>query len=108
MTNIQTVKIKRHNKRRKANRVTIALTFIFIISFLFLMMTLGNLNSYGDGEVEYIKVTVQSGDSLWKIADEVTPEHRDLRETMYKIIIHNNLDSEIVYPGQLLEVPRVY
>jgi len=108
MTNIQTVKIKRHNKRRKANRVTIALTFIFIISFLFLMMTLGNLNSYGDGEVEYIEVTVQSGDSLWKIAEEVTPEHRDLRETMFKIIKHNNLTSEIVYPGQLLEVPRVY
>lgn len=108
MTNIQTVKIKRHSRRKKTNRVTIALTFIFIISFLFLMMTLGNLNSYGDGEIEYIKVTVQSGDSLWKIADEVTPEHRDLRETMFKIIKHNNLESEIVYPGQLLEVPRVY
>lgn len=108
MTNIQTVKIKRQNKRRKTNKVTVALTFLFIISFLFLMMTLGNVNSYGDGEVEYIQIRVSAGDSLWKIADDVTPEHRDLRETMFKIIKHNNLENEVVYPGQILEVPRVY
>ena len=108
MTNVQTIKIKKKSKKAKTNKVTMALTFMFIVSFLFLMMTLGNVNSYGDGEVEYISVTVQAGDSLWKIADEVTPDHRDLRETMFKIIKHNDLANEIVYPGQVLEVPRVY
>jgi len=71
-------------------------------------MSLGNMDSYGDGEVEYIKVTVQAGESLWSIAEEFTPGHRDLRETMFQIIDHNELASEIIHPGQVLEVPRVY
>ncbi len=105
MTNVNSLKRK---PRKKTNRVTLTLTFIFIIAFLFLMMSLGNINSYGDGEVEYISVTVQAGESLWSISEEMTPGHRDLRETMYEIVQHNNLDNEIIHPGQVLEVPRVY
>ena len=106
MTNINM--IKKNRRKRKANRVTFALTLIFIITFLSLMMTLGNMNSYGDGDVEYVEIRVRAGDSLWSIADQATPEHRDLRETMYEISKVNELDDEIVYPGQVLQVPKVY
>lgn len=105
MTNINTIK---RTKKRRASRVTLTLTLFFIISFIFLMMALGNMDSYGDGDIEYVQVKVMYGDSLWSIADEATPEHRDLRKTMYDIIKHNNLESEILRPGQILEVPKVY
>lgn len=106
MTNINTV--RRDKRRKRVNGVTVGLTFIFIVSFLILMMSLGNMDSYGDGEKEFIQIVVGSGDSLWKIAESVTPEHRDLRATMYEIVKVNDLDSEVIHPGQILKVPKVY
>lgn len=105
MTNVNSINRRR---RRKGNKVSLALTIMFIITFIFLLMSLGNMDSYGDGEVEYIKVTVEAGESLWSIAEKFTPGHRDLRETMYDIIDHNELVSQTIHPGQVIEVPRVY
>lgn len=100
--------IRKNRTRKKTSGVTIALTFIFILSFLILMMSLGNMDSYGDGEVEYIEVVVRAGESLWSIAENATPEHRDLRATMYEIVKVNQLESEIIQPGQVLQIPKVY
>lgn len=48
---------------------------------------------------------VQHGDNLWEIADDFTPEGRDVRNTIAAIKRLNDLDSSIIQPGQLLEVP---
>ncbi len=48
---------------------------------------------------------VRAGDNLWEIADDVTPEGRDVRNTIEAIKRLNDLDSSVIHPGQLLEVP---
>jgi len=60
-------------------------------------------NSQG-AETRY--VTVQSGDTLWDIAQEVDPK-TDPRDTMVQISKLNDLQGSTVKVGQRLEVPNV-
>ena len=60
-------------------------------------------NSQGAGTRH---VTVQSGDTLWDIAQEVDPK-TDPRDTMVQISKLNDLQGSTVKVGQRLEVPNV-
>ncbi|NLY36190.1 MAG: LysM peptidoglycan-binding domain-containing protein [Tissierellia bacterium] len=53
-----------------------------------------------------ITVTLQvgQGDTLWNLAQEISPE--DPREAIYLIKKLNGLTNDLIYPGQLLEVPQ--
>ena len=90
------------------NYITIILTGILVLSFLFFLSAMGNNNVYGDGEVEYIFVTVKAGDSLWEIAEDHTSNHRDIRETIIKIKRMNDLSSDILFVGDILKIPVSY
>jgi len=48
---------------------------------------------------------VHSGDSLWSIADDHTPEGHDVRNTIEAIRRLNDLDGSVIQPGQVLEIP---
>ena len=49
-------------------------------------------------------VTVESGDSLWSIAEQYA--EGDIREYVSKLKRINDLDSAIIYPGQEIKVVR--
>jgi predicted Zn-dependent protease len=49
--------------------------------------------------------TVQSGDTLWSIAAEVTDEGADVRETVATVREINELTHSTIQPGQVLLVP---
>ena len=51
-----------------------------------------------------VTVSVQSGESLWAIAEAVAPE-RDPRDVVADIIQLNNLEAARVVPGQALFIP---
>ena len=51
-------------------------------------------------------VTVHQGDSLWAIAESVSP-HGDPRVVIDEIIRLNGLDDAVVEPGQRLALPVV-
>lgn len=102
MTNVNR-KTKRKEKREK-----ITLTLIFIIGILLIVNITGNSNSYGDGELEVIEIKVISGDSLWSIAKEYTPDNIDIRETIYIVKKINGLETSVIYPGQSLKIPKMY
>lgn len=107
--NTQTVNVKNRNRsRRKTSRSTILITLVFIISFFFLLSTIGNLNSYGDGELQFEYVFVQAGDTLWTIAESFTPDNVDVRETLSIIKSENNLTGSIIHPGDMIKVPQIY
>ena len=106
------MKSKSMNKKPKnfitENYITIILTGILVLSFIFFLSAMGSNSVYGDGEVEYIYVTVKAGDSLWEIAASHTSNHRDVRETIIKIKRMNDLSSDILYVGDILKVPVSY
>lgn len=53
---------------------------------------------------EYRLCIVQEGETLWDIASEVTPNSRDVRETIDEIEVKNGFKG-YVYAGQRLQVP---
>ncbi len=94
-------------RRRKINRRPLILSFIIVITFLFIFSTIGPTNSYGDGEIEYIETHVEVGDSLWSIAAKHTDSNDDIRRTLSHIVKANNIQSSIIYPGQLIKIPKL-
>ena len=52
-------------------------------------------------------VTVQSGQSLWQLAEEVAPGE-DIREVVAQLLRANAMESAEVFPGQQLVVPNQY
>lgn len=52
-------------------------------------------------------VTVQSGDSLWSVAERLAP-NADPRDVIAELVNLNGLDSAVVTPGQQLAIPAQY
>jgi LysM repeat protein len=48
--------------------------------------------------------TVQPGDTLWSIASQLD-KHQDPRQAVYEIMRANGLNSAVIRPGQVLEIP---
>lgn len=54
---------------------------------------------------EYREYIVHSGDTLWSISQEITPPSRDLRYTVAEIEEENDVESGLIYAGQVISVP---
>lgn len=50
------------------------------------------------------KYTVQSGDSLWMIAEEFCPASLDKRNYIDKVMERNDMSSSKIYPGEVIIV----
>lgn len=61
----------------------------------------------GGAAVSYQRVTVESGQSLWTIAERLAP-HADPRDVVSAIADLNGLDGSIVTPGESLAIPPEY
>lgn len=53
----------------------------------------------------YEPYVIGSGDTLWDIAKEFTPEDRDCRDTIAEIEEVNGIDNSTIYAGQVIIVP---
>jgi len=53
---------------------------------------------------QVIDYQVRSGQTLWSIAKEYTPNNKDIRQTIYEIKKLNDQDLSIIYPGQTIKV----
>lgn len=58
-----------------------------------------------DKASEYISYTVQPGDTLWSISEEITPIGRDLRYTVREIQDENGIENSVIRVGQVILVP---
>ena len=52
-------------------------------------------------------VTVESGQSLWQLAESIAP-HSDPRDVIADIVLLNQLDGAVVHPGERLAIPAAY
>lgn len=57
--------------------------------------------------VTFHYVTVQSGDSLWSVAERLAP-NADPRDVIADLVSLNGLESAVVTPGQQLAIPTQY
>ena len=85
---------------KNLKRFIISMTILFtIISFLCSLLT-NKVFSYT--VLEYEKIVVSKGDTLWSIASEL---NGDIRENIYEIKKINNLKTSYIYEGQELQLP---
>ena len=102
----------RTNTRKRyriKNRVRFA---SFIVISLLLVCTIFNTalgfnDALALSEQQYIEIEVESGDTLWTIADEYMPDDMDIREAVYMICEVNDVDANTLYAGQTLNIPVV-
>lgn len=89
-----------------AHTPTIRLRMLVMITTIAVALLLLASAVYASGQpVPTIDYTVQSGDNLWTIAVEHTPQGTDVRATLGTIKQINGLDGSLIFAGQTLELP---
>lgn len=69
------------------------------------ILILGAMRSSGKPGFElYESYVVETGDTLWGIAEEYKPDGMGYREYIYLLKEHNGIGADI-YPGQAISVP---
>jgi hypothetical protein len=97
---------------RLTNRGRVVLTAFaatpLVIAALVFSLNGGGATATLEGSsVAFDYVTIQSGQSLWQIAEELAPR-ADPREVIAEIVKLNALGSADVYAGQELAIPARY
>lgn len=94
------------NKKQSINIKSIIALVISIIILLALATTALGLNTAQSlQEEQYLIVSIESGDTLWDIAQSNSPDHMDTRKVIYQIKQVNDLDNGYIYPGQTIKIP---
>lgn len=55
---------------------------------------------------EYEQVYINSGDTLWNIANEYKSENTDTRKAIYEICRVNDIEASDLQPGMVISVPE--
>ena len=81
------------------------IVFLIIVMFLISFCTsLLTKTVFSASPIEYDKVVVAQGDTIWSIASNLGG---DINRNVYEIKKINNIDNSIIYVGQELLVPVV-
>jgi len=94
------------NVKKFIRSVSLVLAIIFLLSLIFAKATLSHK------EVEYVKIHVSSGDTLWSIAKDLQStndyyKNRDIRDIICDIKNINNMESSNLYVDQELTIPTI-
>ena len=80
------------------------LIMLFAVTGLFNTM-LGLNDALGLTKQEYIEVSINSGDTLWTIAEQYMPSDMDIRKAVHIIKNVNEIDNQL-QPGQTILIPE--
>jgi nucleoid-associated protein YgaU len=100
--------MKKSNKRYRVKSKFRFITFIVVTAFLTigLFTAVTGLNvSTALTKQDTVKVTVESGDTLWNIAKEYKSNNTDTRKAVYEICHVNDIDASDLTPGMVLVIP---
>ncbi|MEQ1735336.1 MAG: LysM peptidoglycan-binding domain-containing protein [Rhodoglobus sp.] len=97
----------RLTKRGRAVLMFLAATPIVIGILLFALNGGGATASLDSSTTPFQYVTVESGQSLWQLAESLAPT-ADPRDVITELMRFNGLESADVYAGQELAVPAKY
>ncbi len=82
----------------------IFLALIIIILTSILLLILSNISN-SEHNLEIVEHKIESGQTIWSIAEMYYGNNIDLRKPVYHIIKVNNLNSALIKPGQKLKLP---
>jgi cell division protein YceG involved in septum cleavage len=107
----------RYRSNRRRQRAAAKRRIVFLLSTL-LLITIGTVvfgscfsfakdsESTANQEFKYYKsIMIESGDSLWSIAEEYKSEqYESTKDYVDELVVLNNLSSETIHAGQYLMV----
>ena len=88
-------------------RFTVSMVILFLVVISAFSFAFGMLDVKGLEETKFVEVKVAAGDTLWVIAQRHSSGEKDVREIVYLISEINDIDSNIIYPGDTLRVPII-
>ncbi|GEB33737.1 MULTISPECIES: cell division suppressor protein YneA [Brevibacillus] len=100
-------RFEKESSRRVRFGITRGQALLFLITFSLFFYLLTEL-VFASSHTEPLKgteVTVRDGDSLWTIAVRHQTETVDVRDLIQDIKEANDLQSNLIYPGQTLLIP---
>ena len=78
--------------------------FLMVIAIIFIAFLLIG-NSKSKEPTEWKEYVVHSGDTVYGIANHITPNDIDYRKTEHYIKEKNHIENAMIYPGQTILVP---
>jgi hypothetical protein len=97
----------RLTQRGRAFLFTLAATPLVVAALLFALNGGGATASLEGSDAAFQYVTVDTGETLWQLAEELAPA-ADPRDVIAEIVRLNQLESPDVYAGQQLAIPSQY
>lgn len=87
---------------------TVLVSFPLVVgAFWFAMNGGGAIATLEGSEAGFEYVTIQPGESLWQLAEQLAPQ-ADPRDVIAEVMQLNQLDSADVFAGQELAIPATY
>jgi len=104
---------ERSRRRNQMSRLTVipsrVLIVISTIVVALVLLLASSVQATGElleiTEVQTAEYKVRSGDNLWDIAADHTPDGRDVWTTIESIKRMNDINGSVIQPGQVLEIP---
>ena len=95
---------KKYRIKSRGRFITfVVLMILFTVTISSTIM--GFNNADGMTEREYIKITVEHGDTLWQLARTHMPTNMDTRRAVHTLSTLNNIEAHELQAGQTLMVP---
>ncbi|TCO79212.1 LysM peptidoglycan-binding domain-containing protein [Marinisporobacter balticus] len=94
----------RKNHLRIVNRKRFVCTLVVIFLSIYLIANVFN-TAEGADDIKCVQIHIKYGDTIWALAKEFSPKNKDIRKTIYRISIINDLDTLDIYPGQVIKIP---
>ena len=89
-----------------ASARTRALGIISTLVLVLVLLLASAVQATSRGEDQTtVDYRVRSGDTLWVIAEEHGPQSGDVRDVIAVIQDLNDLETALIYPGQVLQIP---
>jgi nucleoid-associated protein YgaU len=103
---ISEVTIMKKKYRIKSKfRFTLFMTIAILMMISITGTVIGANNAESLTKPVYSEIIVQSGDTLWNLAEEFGPDNKDIREVIFEICELNDISADSIQPGQTILIP---
>ena len=82
--------------------------FVFLVVFMLTAATgavAGSESTAAMSDPVYAEIQIESGDTLWDLANKYGPENVDTREIIHTICRINEISPDEIQPGQTILIP---
>lgn len=86
-------------------RFTVFLAAIILTFGMIGGVMIGSFDAEGSTKHSYQTITIQSGDTLWSIAEEYAPSDQDIRDYIYEVCDLNSIKAGDIVQGQDILIP---